>query len=230
MKKYVIILALILLYNPIFSQDFGKRLRLGIGASPSLSWMSSDYKNVVGDGVKLSVKYGINFDYRILDNYYFSGGLKMSSLNGKLKYADENLPFMAGNTLVLFNTDGSENVSIDYKLKYIEIPLGMKLKTNEIGYLTYFARFGLNPAINISAIGSANQLSIEDVDINDEVNFFTLGYHFGAGVEYALSTNFIFMGGISYNQGFIDVTSSTDGREKDKTVISSVALNFGIFF
>ena len=230
MKKYVIILALIFLYNPIFSQDFGKRLRLGVGASPSLSWMSSDYKNVVRDGVALSVKYGINFDYRILDNYYLSGGLKMSSQKGKLQYLDENLPFLAGNTIVLFNTVGSDKVSVDYKLKYIEIPLGLKLKTNEIGYLTYFARFGLNPAINISSIGSANQLSIEDVDINDEINFFSLGYFFGGGVEYAISTNFIFMGGITYNQGFIDVTHNIEGREKDKSIISSVALNFGIFF
>lgn len=230
MKKYVIILALIFLYNPIFSQDFGKRLRLGVGASPSLSWMSSDYKGVVSDGVKLSVKYGINYDYRILDNYYFSGALMMSSQKGKLKYMDENLPFMAGNTLVLFNTDGSDNVSIDYNLKYIELPIGLKLKTNEIGYFTYYARFGLDPAINISSVGSANQLSIEDVDINDEVNFFSLGYFFGGGVEYALSTNFIFMGGITYNQGFIDATTNMNGRENDKSIISSVALNFGIFF
>ena len=57
MKKYAIILILAFLFNPAFSQDFGKRLRLGISASPSLSWMSSDYNNVITDGVKLSVKY-----------------------------------------------------------------------------------------------------------------------------------------------------------------------------
>lgn len=231
MKKYAIILLLIFLFNPVFSQDFGKRLRLGVGVSPSLSWMTSDNNNVTTDGVKLSVRYGIDFDYRILDNYYFSGGIKMSSLNGKLQYHDENLPFMINDELVLFNNDGSENrVSIEYKLQYIEIPLGMKLKTNEIGYFTYFARFGLNPAVNIKAIASANQLSVEDADINDEVNFLSVGYHLGGGLEYALSSNFIFTGGITYNQGFIDVTGSTDGREKDKTVLSSVALTLGIFF
>ena len=34
-----------------------------------------------------------------------------------------------------------------YKVNYVTIPIGLKLKTKEIGYLTYFGEFGGNIGI-----------------------------------------------------------------------------------
>lgn len=225
MKKLSILLALIFVSTWAFSQTSDKRIRLGLSMSPGYSWLKSDYTNVETDAGKLEFAYGINLDYQLLDNYYFTTGLFMKRSGGKLKYQD-NVPFMINDTLANF----SSGVSVNYGLQYFIIPIGLKLKTNEIGYLTYFANFGLNPMFNIKATGDANQLSVENANINQEVNFFNLGYFVGAGAEYALSSHFILFGAIDYNQGFIDVTANTDGREKDKTVLSHLALKLGIFF
>ena len=229
MRKYLIFLVVTLISFPVLSQNSDKNIRLGIGASPAISWLNSDYGNIENDGTKTAIKFGINIDYRILDNYFFSSGIFLSTQSGKLKYNDPNLPFLISDSLYMFNTDGTSGVSIEYQLKYIEIPLGLKLKTNEIGYLTYFAKFGINPMFNLSAIGNANQGSVVDEDLNDEVNFFNLGYHIGGGLDYALSGNFILTAGVSYNQGFLDITSSTY-REKEKTILNNVSLDLGIFF
>lgn len=225
MKKLSILLALILVSTWAFSQTSDKRIRLGLSMSPGYSWLKPDYSNVETDGGKLEFAYGINLDYQLLDNYYFTTGLFMKHSGGKLKYQD-NVPFMINDTLANF----SSGVSINYGLQYFIIPIGLKLKTNEIGYVTYFTNFGLNPMFNIKAIGDANQLSVENANINQEVNFFNLGYFVGAGAEYALSRHFILFYSIDYNQGFIDVTANTDGREKDKTVLSHMALKLGIIF
>ena len=39
---------------------------------------------------------------------------------------------------------------ITYKIQYLSIPIGLKLKTNQIGYLTFFTNIGLDPKIVIA--------------------------------------------------------------------------------
>ena len=36
-----------------------------------------------------------------------------------------------------------------YKIQYLSIPLGLKLQTNQIGYLTFFTDLGLDPKVVI---------------------------------------------------------------------------------
>jgi hypothetical protein len=55
---------------------------------------------------------------------------------------------------VFFGEDSIISTSSNYTLQYIEIPITMKLKTNEIGSLTYYVQIGVEPGWNLSAKGS----------------------------------------------------------------------------
>ncbi|MCF8371124.1 MAG: PorT family protein [Bacteroidales bacterium] len=229
MKKTILFVMLVTVWSVIYSQEAGKKVRIGLELAPSFSWFKSDYEKVENDALKLSNRVGVVFDYNFFDNYFVSTGIFMSWQKGDLRYTDSNINFDIDHEIKTFNTT-EEAVVLKYALKYIEIPIGLKLKTNEIGYMTYFAKFGLNTAFNISAMGDANQQSVENADFSKEVNFINVGYHIGGGMEYSLSSNFIFTGGLTFQQGFIDVTTNTDGREKDKTIMNQVRLNLGILF
>ena len=229
MKKTVILAIILIGSLASQAQESAKKIRIGLELTPTFSWFKSDYESVENDGLKLSNRAGVNIDYNFVHNYFFSTGVFINWQKGGLKYSDANVPFDIDDDMVVFNTL-EESVTIDYKLRYLEIPIGLKLKTNEIGYMTYFAKFGLNMAFNISSLGDANQLSVEEADFSEEVNFINVGYHIGGGVEYALSSDFILSGGITFQQGFIDVTSNTDGREKDKTILNNLRIGLGIFF
>lgn len=230
MKKTILFAMLLAFVSAVYSQESQKKVRIGLEIAPSFSWFKSDYENVENDALKLSNRVGVNFDYNFFDNYFLSTGIFLNWQKGDLRYYDSIIPFKINGQETFLNENGEDNVIVKYALKYIEVPVSMKLKTNEIGYMTYFAKFGLNAAFNISAIGDANQKSIEEKDFSKEVNFINVGYHFGGGVEYALSSNFILTGGLTFQQGFIDVTSNTKGREKDKTIINQIRLNLGILF
>ncbi|HBS85092.1 MAG: hypothetical protein A2W91_01265 [Bacteroidetes bacterium GWF2_38_335] len=226
MKKY---LFLAILFVFIVKVNYSQ-VSFSLDAAPQLSWMKSDKSVVESDGAKFGFKFGLNLDFFFNEgkNYAFCTGIKINNMAGALKY---NI----ADTLLLFYHDGALDSLpvgsvIDYKLQYLEIPLGLKFKTNEIGYITYFAQIGISPLINIGASGNGSHadMSFDKHKINEEVRLFGMGYHIGAGMEYSLGGETSFLAGFTYTNGFMDVTSND--QIKDKTILNSVSLNVGIKF
>ena len=105
------------------------------------------------------------------------------------------------------------------RAQYVNIPLFIKMKTKEIGYLTYFGQFGLNTSIKTKArstdagdIISATNLAssdLDDLDIEKEVNLFKLAGSIGGGFEYNLSESTSLSVGIVFDYGFTSLTKKT---------------------
>ncbi len=230
MKNVIALLCLMILANMAYSQD-DKKLRLGLVGASDFTWFSSDRPEVINDGVKLSFTGGISVEYQLLDNYYLLTGIQFNTLKGGLQYTGDSIPFIANETLIWFNsTQIGNDVTVGHTLNYVEVPIGMKLKTNEIGYFTYHASFGIRPMFNTSAVADADQLSLQDANINDEISFFNLGGFVGLGADYIITRKFIVSATLRYNPGFTDLTTNDAGRVKDKIVMNSVALQIGVSF
>ena len=73
-----------------------------------------------------------------------------------------------------------------YKFQYLAFPLGLKLQTNQIGYITFFSILGLDPKIVISRKADIPSLNISDENALNELRIFNLSYHITAGIEYSL--------------------------------------------
>jgi hypothetical protein len=227
MKKYIFVTILIITVVSSFSQDGGKpKIRLSIIASPQLSWLKPDINLAENDGMKPGFKFGLNIDYFFQENYAFSTSLLINNCGGIVRYTGQNIPFIAGDSVYQF----SSGVSVTYKLQYIEIPLSVKLKTNRIGYFTFYGLFGLHPMININAKGDVNQGSITDANISREVNSFNMGYHIGGGLEYEIGNSFAISAGLVFSNGFTDITTNTTGRKNDKTILNSLTLLVAFLF
>ncbi len=217
MKKYLFILILALISMRSFSQD----TRFTVFVDPKLSWMSSDLKAVENNGSKLGVNIGLNMDNFFAQNYAFMTGISIDNTGGNLVFDDDKpLQTNGGNDTVPAGN------SIAYKLQYINIPLGLKLKTNEIGYLTFFTHLGINGGINIKATAEVNDFELDNENISDEIRLFNLGYFIGAGVEYSIGGNSAVVLGLTYTNGFIDITDDSDS----KVTLSNFAIRIGILF
>jgi len=217
MKKYLIIFTLSIASLSVFSQS----ARFTVFVDPKFSWMTPDKKDVTSEGSKLGVNIGLAIDNFFGPNYAFTTGISIDNTGGLLKYdfekdiethgADTSLPI--GSTL-------------EYKLQYISIPLGLKLKTNEIGYFTFFTHLGLNTGINIKATGEVENYELDNTNISDEVKLFNLAYFIGAGAEYSIGGNTAIVLGLTYTNGFVDITKDTD----NKVTCSNVTIRIGILF
>lgn len=206
MKKISLLLLFCLFVS--FSNAQKSSFRFGLKASPTLNWLKPDTKGVTAEGSKLAFSWGFMADYYFADNYAFATGVDLVSRGGKVSIND--------------------TVHKTYKAKYIELPITIKMRTNEIGYIRYFGQFGFTPGLNISAKGDQKTPTINTTgnDIKGDINAFNVALTIGLGIEYSLGGNTALVVSANFNNGFTDISKS-----KDSKIISNyVALNVGVLF
>jgi len=206
MKKFLLLFALVALVSSVEAQN---RFRFGLQGTLGSSWMSPDTKGIEGDGIRLNNSYGIMLDYDFLDNgnYWLSTGVNLGQLNGKLKYPDHIL-LLPTDTVGFLGT-----TSTKYTLNYVEIPINLKMRTNEVGYMHYFGEFGIGLGINTRAradfatdYSGGNFANPENpVDVADNIRLFRLGLNIGLGAEYNLTGNTYAVAALRYHNGFTNL-------------------------
>ena len=206
-----------------YAQD--KKVGFGLAATPALTWMKPDDEKVLNrDGTKTGFGYGLMFDFRFGENYSLSTGLNFVSFAAQLKYLEVDT------AAIEFTHGGVKDklyapFTVTYNLSYIEIPVHLLLKTNEIGYITYFGQFGLATQIKTKAKATATVNDIANEDVSDEIKLLNMGLSIGAGFEYSLGGNTKLIVALIYNNGFSDVLKS------DQLVTAkSIGLKLGVMF
>ncbi|MDR2037070.1 MAG: PorT family protein [Bacteroidales bacterium] len=216
MKKIITSLFLCLLLAPVFGQG----VKFGILLEPTISWLRSDIPAVKREKARLGINIGLAVDYYFASNYAFASGISLFFTGGTLSY--EN-----GTTLkAKGDTDGtvSPGGNVLYKLQYLKIPLGLKLRTHQIGRFRYFADLGLDPMIKILA--RANYESFDNVGIGKSIKGMALGYHIGGGMKYSLGGDASLIFGLTYMNIFTDITSDS----KDRISSNNLVIRFGVSF
>ena len=217
MKKYFFFFILTGISISLLSQD----LTFSVVADPQLTWLKTDVDIVSNDGSVFGFNGGLVLDRYFADNYAFSTGIFLWHTGGKLLFADSTaIAFRTGKDTLAPNT------SMAYHLQYITIPFSLKLNSNEIGYITFFAHLGVNNHISIGKTADVSSMDIDNVGIPDEINFFNMSYFFGGGIEYSLGGNTALLFGIYYTNGFWDVTVPKDYR----TTLNALSLRLGVRF
>ena len=208
-------------------------LRMGLSFSPLLSFFSPDGSAdvIYGDGARFTIKYGLHVDFRLSanPNYYFSTGLFLLNTGGKMVHPHnqtvEGIPLERNGT---------------YRLNYINVPATFMLRTNEIGYIRYFGRVGVDLGLNIRASADTQDFEtdggsrIEDeVDFSDNVNLFRGALHLEAGFEYNVGgTTNLFLSA-EWNNGLNNVFHKDYqyyNGSRVKAVSNFVSLNAGVYF
>lgn len=207
-------------YSAAPSQDI-RPVRLGFLARPALTWLSAQNPELDSKGVRMGFAFGFMVDFTIAqnNNYAVATGLLMNLADGgQLNYADVRSPSSAESL-----QQGVTDVSHNYQ--WLEVPLTLKLKTNQIGYMTYFGQLGLQGGVKLSAkqngdfqfdSGGEDTRLIEQENINDDTQLFNAGMLVGLGAEYNISGNTNIVFGITYYRGFTNVLKGDVYETNDK--------------
>jgi hypothetical protein len=240
MKKLTFLIAFTIFITQGFAQDF-KKFRFGLKGAPNLSWFKADATGLSNKGVKPRFSYGLITEFALSDNYSFATGIEVSALGGALNFGDSvfYLTSNAGGITEFYLNERH------YNFQFVEIPLTLKLKTNEIGYMRYFGQFGVNAGFRTRAraedqgtYSGGYEANLPDRDISKDIQLPRLALNVGAGVEYNLVGNTALVVSANYNKGFTNALkkNSNELRSKNgealaqRALANYVALTVGIIF
>lgn len=100
--------------------------------------MKPDTDGYEGKGAKIGFGWGFIAEFNFTENHSIGTGFNMLFNGGKLAF-----PSTMGET--------SGTMNRIYSLKFIEVPLTLKMRTNDINGIKYFGRIGLGTGFKIGA-------------------------------------------------------------------------------
>jgi hypothetical protein len=244
MKKLLALALIIFSANVLIAQNQGNqtattqgKFKGGIMVNPFVSWSNAsvddpNVNKITNPGAGFGFAYGLVGDYFFNNNYGIDMNLRVSMFDDHFIY---------------YPNHSSSNLWVDrtIHLQYVELPFCLKMRTNEVGYMKYFAQVGLMPAVKISAkadINSTDSLTRTGTTLNitgtNDVNVFMVYSVIGLGVEYNLGGTTNLVGSITWNNGFTNVWSKkADNTATDphtynnfNTPVGNIALNLGVLF
>lgn len=225
--KCLLLIVLLSLGIKGFSQD----IRFGITANPSLVWVKPDNSQISSDGVRFGFNFGLVVDYVFgsEERYAINTGLNMLLTGAKIMSNDTTL---------------NQTNELTARINYLEIPMSIKLRSNEVGYLTFYGQLGMTPKF---AVRSRADLTVKDesgtilTEISnakfkdipfypnsiDKVTPINLGLIVEAGLEYDISESTVLVGGLYFDAGFLNMFKDND----DQRVVSrNIGLRLSVLF
>jgi hypothetical protein len=229
MKKLFLTLAALAVAPAAFAQ-----VEIGLKVSPSISYLrtnsqSNDFQN---GNSKLGFGGGIFIDYFFGENYAFNTGLFLTGKGGSYSYKE--------NSVLGTPAAGTTTVTQKLGIDYLELPVTIKLFTNEIspGTRLYF-QVGPSVAVPVGARINGDKYTSDPFNNNAQtkssdrvfaVDFNVLG---SVGAEYQLGHSTKVLTGISYHHGLVDLDRyfEKDRGFSDVSIKNSVfALDLGLKF
>lgn len=225
---YLIIIVLLIGFSlqKANAQDF----RLGFKANPLFSTLkpSTDFNNSAG--TKVGFSYGLLFNYFLKEHYAVESEFGISTMGGIVEYSKSDT-----------------TITSNIKMNYVEIPLAIKLLTDEInGKMKVFGKFGFN--LSIATKNSAtvtykkNGVEYNKDDLKDAGKYiqpFNLSLVIGGGVEYKVAKNLDLVLGLTYTNGFLNtmkspsiyrLNTSNPSIKAFDADLNYFALNIGLLF
>jgi hypothetical protein len=219
----ILIIFIFLISPGILSAQ--QRISFGVHADPVISWFSSDIKETTNEGARPGINFGLNFNKYFTPNYSFSSGISIINGGGSLTSSETTIMEFTN-----FTSTVAPGEPVIYKIQYLAIPLGLKLQTNQIGYLTYFTDLGLDPKVVIGGKCDIPSLGIKGENALNELNSFNLSYHITAGVEYSLGGTTALVFGLNFDNNFLDITTDNVNQLKDKIGHKLLSFRIGVNF
>jgi len=222
MKRLILIMVLgvFVLGSTVVAQQ--KPFVFGVRFAPNIGWLNPEEKGYKNDGVHIGFSWGVITEFFLMENYAVVTGFDVVYLYPSMKYPT---------TLTVDNFTWDADLERDYRLRYVEIPLALKMRTNSFGKFRFYGMVGIGTGVLLSARADDRYLygnteyTQDDVDIYDRIVLFRESLILGLGLEYNISKSTVLHVAPRFDNGFTNIL-----KGDDKAKANFVELSIGIVF
>jgi hypothetical protein len=238
MYKYLLVFLFLGFFGSSQAQMSDSTYRVGLHFTPSIAWVMPETRLLNQERAGFGYGYGLLMERKIGNNYFLATGLSVNQLQYGSSLDTNNIlqknGFLAG----------VNNMQYEYRAQYFELPLSIKMRTNQRGAIRIYGQFGISTGVLFQArariTNNPSEFDPEEyfavnkvVDYKDEllttddrVTALRAGILIGAGIEYLLSGETHAVLGVRLDSPFTD---NFRGNEL-KGRVPSLGLQLGIFF
>lgn len=215
MRKF----SLILILFSCVGMQVSAQSKLGLKFSPSISTnrvsLVDSLYDVESDDSGFKFSIGLIYDHELTETYYFSTGLIFVPRQVAFEASEE-----ADQPTANYNKEPMES----YRLNYLQIPLSLKLFTNEVQPdMRVFFQVGMAPEIKVFS-----EPEEEDYDLIEEFKALDATILFGGGVEYRAGINTTLFASVTYQRGLMNVVKTETFGFQEELFIRSTLVSFDI--
>ena len=205
MKKSLLIVGLLLAMSLTASAQ-NNGFAFGFKLGPGFDWTGSTTGAAKNEGMRMGFGVGVVAEYYFADNYAIVSGVNVNMNRGHYSFENGRMVMGADSVSVL------ETYPVDrmFKSTVYEIPLMLKMMTNELGGLPLraYAQVG-------AGIGYAQKVKVKDgIDGADMPDAYTTtdkefsnlraSMKIGAGAQYAIDQSTRVFAGLYFSHDFIN--------------------------
>lgn len=231
MKQKLLLFTFILLFGfQTFAQL--KPFRFGVKVSPNIAWISADTKDYENDSPVVGISWGFMADITLMEHYFLKTGFSFDYLNGKLIFPFEYISEDNNDTI-------SGSLNRKYNLRYLEIPLTFKMRTNQFGKFAIYGHIGFGAGFRMRArsqdqLFKANGDLVLDQenDITDELALVRGSLIAGIGTEFFIDQSTSIILDLTFNNGLSNILKgeNAQNQEAQKAYLHYFQLNIGVMF
>lgn len=212
MKKSVLFVGLLLALTLSASAQ-EKSFAFGFKLGPNFGWTGSTTGAAVNEGARTGMDLGVVAEYYFADNYAFATGVNVSFLGGHYLFDKGHMVSDSLNADPYLKLYGVDRI---YKTTLYEIPLMLKMITNDLGNLPlriyaqvgggigYVQKVKVKDAIPSEGIATPSEWGIT----NKEFSNLRVSLKIGAGAQYALDQSTRLFAGLYFSHDFYNNINS----------------------
>lgn len=210
MKKSLLFVGLLLAMSLTASAQ-NKGFAFGFKVGPNFGWTGSTTATAENQGAKTGFDVGVVGEYYFADNYAIVTGVNVGFLGGHYSFENGRLVTDSLNT-----EPNLEKFSVDrvYKSTIYEVPLMLKMVTNELGNLPLRAYAEVGGGIGLAAkkVKVKDAIPSENIAMpdkwsttNKEFSNLRASLKIGAGAQYNLDESTRVFAGLYFSHDFINM-------------------------